>query len=80
MLTTTLRSDGSSRFGKNTKWGTFPSVSLGWRISQEKFMQDVKQISDLKIRASFGISGNNLIGNYSAICLLSTGFYPTECG
>ena len=77
MLTTTLRSDGSSRFGKNTKWGTFPSVSLGWRISQEKFMQDVKQISDLKLRASFGISGNNRIGNYSAIGLLSTGFYPT---
>ena len=77
MLTTTLRSDGSSRFGKNTKWGTFPSVSLGWRISQEKFMQNVKQISDLKIRASFGISGNNRIGNYSAVGLLSTGFYPT---
>ncbi len=77
MLTTTLRSDGSSRFGKNTKWGTFPSVSLGWRISQEKFMQNIKQISDLKIRASFGISGNNRIGNYSAVGLLSTGFYPT---
>ena len=77
MLTTTLRSDGSSRFGRNKKWGTFPSVSLGWRISQEKFMQEVEQISDLKIRASFGISGNNRIGNYSAIGLLSTGFYPT---
>ena len=77
MLTTTLRSDGSSRFGRNKKWGTFPSVSLGWRISQEKFMQDVKPVSDLKIRASFGISGNNRIGNYSAIGLLSTGFYPT---
>lgn len=77
MLTTTLRSDGSSRFGRNKKWGTFPSVSLGWRISQEKFMQDVKPISDLKLRASFGISGNNRIGNYSAIGLLSTGFYPT---
>lgn len=77
MLTTTLRSDGSSRFGSNKKWGTFPSVSVGWRISQEKFMQDVKQISDLKLRASFGISGNNRIGNYSSIGLLSTGFYPT---
>ncbi len=76
MLTTTLRSDGSSRFGRNKKWGTFPSVSLGWRISQEKFMQEVEQISDLKIRTSFGISGNNRIGNYSAIGLLSTGFYP----
>lgn len=77
MLTTTLRSDGSSRFGSNKKWGTFPSVSVGWRISQEKFMQDVKQISDLKLRASFGISGNNRIGNYSSIGLLSTSFYPT---
>ncbi len=77
MLTTTLRSDGSSRFGKNKKWGTFPSVSLGWRISQESFMKDVKQISDLKIRASYGISGNNRIGNYSSIGLLSTDFYPT---
>lgn len=77
MLTTTLRSDGSSRFGRNKKWGTFPSVSLGWRISQEKFMQEIEPITDLKIRASFGISGNNRIGNYSAIGLLSTGFYPT---
>lgn len=77
MLTTTLRSDGSSRFGRNKKWGTFPSVSLGWRISQEKFMQEIEPITDLKIRASFGISGNNRIGNYSAIGLLSIGFYPT---
>ncbi|MDR2809412.1 MAG: TonB-dependent receptor [Tannerellaceae bacterium] len=77
LLTATLRSDGSSRFGSNRKWGTFPSVSAGWRISQEKFMQGVEQISDLKLRASFGIAGNNRIGNYSAIGRLSTGFYPT---
>lgn len=77
LLTATIRSDGSSRFGANKRWGTFPSVSVGWRISQEKFMQNVKQISDLKLRASFGISGNNRIGNYSSIGLLSTGFYPT---
>ncbi|MDR1919776.1 MAG: TonB-dependent receptor [Tannerellaceae bacterium] len=80
LLTATLRSDGSSRFGNNRKWGTFPSVSAGWRISQEGFMQEVKQISDLKIRASFGIAGNNRIGNYSAIGLLSTGFYATGDG
>lgn len=77
LLTATLRRDGSSRFGKNRKWGTFPSASVGWRISQEKFMQDIKQITDLKLRASFGISGNNRIGNYSSIGLLETGFYPT---
>jgi TonB-linked SusC/RagA family outer membrane protein len=77
LLTATLRRDGSSRFGSNRKWGTFPSVSVGWRLSQEKFMQDITQISDLKLRASFGIAGNNRIGNYAAIGRLSTGFYPT---
>ena len=76
LLTATLRSDGSSRFGQNKKWGIFPSLSVGWRISQEKFMQGIEKISDLKLRASFGISGNNRIGNYSSIGLLSTGFYP----
>ncbi|MDR2968865.1 MAG: SusC/RagA family TonB-linked outer membrane protein, partial [Tannerellaceae bacterium] len=80
LLTATLRRDGSSRFGSNRKWGTFPSASLGWRISQESFMQDVTQISDLKLRASFGISGNNRIGDYSSIGLLSTGFYATGDG
>lgn len=77
LLTATVRRDGSSRFGSNNKWGTFPSASVGWRISQEKFMQDVQQISDLKLRASFGISGNNRIGNYASIGRLSTGYYPT---
>ena len=80
LLTATLRRDGSSRFGINRKWGTFPSVSAGWRISQEKFMQNVEQVSDLKLRASFGVAGNNRIGNYSAIGLLTTGFYPTGDG
>lgn len=77
LLTATIRSDGSSRFGRSKKWGTFPSLSVGWKISEEKFMENVTQLSDLKIRAGFGISGNNRIGNYSAIGLLSTGFYPT---
>ena len=77
LLTATIRKDGSSRFGNNNKWGTFPSASVGWRVSQESFMQDVEQISDLKLRASFGITGNNRIGNYASIGRLSTGFYPT---
>lgn len=77
LLTATFRGDGSSRFGMNKKWGTFPSLSLGWKISEENFMGDVTQISNIMVRAGFGISGNNRIGNYSSIGLLSTGFYPT---
>ncbi|MET3115587.1 TonB-linked SusC/RagA family outer membrane protein [Pedobacter sp. CG_S7] len=77
LLTATFRGDGSSRFGMNKKWGTFPSLSVGWKVSEEKFMDNFEQISDLKIRAGFGISGNNRIGNYSAIGLLASGFYPT---
>ena len=78
LLTATVRTDGSSRFGENKKWGMFPSVSAAWRVSQENFMAGLSRtINDLKIRASYGIAGNNRIGNYSAIGLLGTGFYPT---
>ncbi|NEW82691.1 MAG: SusC/RagA family TonB-linked outer membrane protein [Mariniphaga sp.] len=77
MLTATVRSDGSSRFGKNNKWGSFPSLSVGWRVDQENFMQNIEVVNDLKIRASYGIAGNNRIGNYSSIGLLNIGFYPT---
>ena len=78
LFTATVRSDGSSRFGKNNKWGTFPSVSVGWRVNQENFMKNIKVINDLKLRASYGIAGNNRIGNYSSIGLLNIGFYPTR--
>ena len=77
LITATFRTDGSSRFGKNNKWGAFPSASVGWRVSQENFMKNIRAINDLKIRASYGIVGNNRIGNYSSIGLLGTGFYPT---
>jgi len=76
LITATFRTDGSSRFGQNNKWGTFPSVSVGWRVNQENFMKKIQTINDLKIRGSYGIVGNNRIGNYSSIGLLSTGFYP----
>jgi TonB-linked SusC/RagA family outer membrane protein len=66
-VTATFRRDGSSRFGANSKWGSFPSAAIGWRVSQEGFMQGVKVISDLKLRASYGIVGNDQIGNYGAI-------------
>lgn len=58
MLTATVRRDGSSKFGANNKWGTFPSVSGAWGISQESFMEDAKWINDLKLRAGYGVTGN----------------------
>jgi TonB-dependent starch-binding outer membrane protein SusC len=75
LLTATVRSDGSSRFGANNRWGTFPSASLGWRVSQENFLQNSKIISDLKLRVSYGLTGNNAIGDYRAISLLSAANY-----
>jgi len=66
LLSFTLRRDGSSRFGSNNKYATFPSVSLGWRISQEAFMEKTKDvIDDLKIRAAWGQTGNQDIENYA---------------
>ncbi|WP_343671114.1 TonB-dependent receptor [Chitinophaga sp.] len=58
LLTATLRADGSSRVGTNNRWGTFPAVSLGWKVSQEKFMENVTFVQNLKIRAGYGATGN----------------------
>lgn len=58
LLTANIRRDGSSRFGENNRYGIFPSVSAGWRISQEPFIQGVKWLSDLKLRAGYGVTGN----------------------
>ncbi|MBE7176929.1 MAG: TonB-dependent receptor [Mucilaginibacter polytrichastri] len=65
LFTATVRTDGSSRFGNNNKYGTFPSAAFGWRVSEENFMKNVKWISDLKLRTSYGLSGNFNIGNYT---------------
>ncbi|UZR99939.1 SusC/RagA family TonB-linked outer membrane protein [Chondrinema litorale] len=64
LLSASVRRDGSARFGPENKWGTFPSVSVGWRISQEPFLQSVDFITDLKLRGSWGQAGNQNIGNY----------------
>lgn len=72
LLSASLRRDGSSRFGANTKWGLFPSASVGWRLSEEGFLQNVKFMNDLKLRASWGTSGNYNIGDYRTIPTLST--------
>ncbi|KUG09135.1 SusC/RagA family TonB-linked outer membrane protein [Solirubrum puertoriconensis] len=70
LFTASVRRDGSSRFGQERRWGIFPAGSVGWRISQESFMQGMPAISDLKLRGSFGMSGNNGIGDYSSIATL----------
>ncbi|GAB2787295.1 TonB-dependent receptor [Rhabdobacter roseus] len=75
LLTGTIRRDGSSRFGTNNKWGVFPSVSAGWRISEEAFLKSFTPISELKLRASYGFTGNNFIGNYDHVGLLTTRNY-----
>ena len=75
LLSASWRRDGSSRFGKSNEYGTFPSLSAGWRLSQEKFMTPIAFINDLKLRFSYGKSGNNNIGDYSAIPTLTPGNY-----
>jgi len=72
LLSASIRRDGSSKFGANTKWGVFPAFSAGWRISEEKFMQPIELISELKVRGSWGVTGNNgYSGDYNSIGLLS---------
>ena len=65
LLSVAFRRDGSSKFGTNNKYGTFPSVSAGWVISDENFLKDVRKLSFLKVRASYGKVGNNNIGDYT---------------
>ena len=66
LATLTVRRDASSKFGKNSRWGTFPSLSLGWRISGESFMDGTSGwLDDLKLRAGYGTSGNSNIGAYN---------------
>ncbi len=67
LLTASIRTDGSSRFGADNKWATFPSGAIAWRISQEPFMQEVGFIDDLKIRASYGVTGNTALSPYQSL-------------
>lgn len=66
MITATIRSDGTSRFSEDNRWGTFPSVALAWRISEESFLKNIYVLSNLKLRASYGVTGQQEgIGNYN---------------
>ncbi|WP_287641662.1 SusC/RagA family TonB-linked outer membrane protein [Bacteroides sp.] len=72
MLNLAVRMDGSSRFGKNNKWGTFPSAAFAWRLNQEEFLRDVSWLDNLKFRLSYGIVGNQGgIGNYTTLGLVN---------
>ena len=78
MLSAAIRTDGSSRFGKNNRWGYFPSASAAWRISDEQFFKNVKELSfinDMKIRASYGVTGNFQIGDYDHLATMSIDNY-----
>lgn len=76
LLTATVRRDGSSKFTKDNRWGTFPSVAAAWRISEEDFMQKINWLSNLKLRLSYGVTGNNDgIGNYATQQTLSSPIY-----
>lgn len=72
LLSVSLRRDGSSRFGADNKWGWFPAVSLGWRISQEEFLRDAEWINELKLRAGYGVTGNQDFSNYQSLLLMKT--------
>jgi len=71
LLNAAIRSDGSSRFGANNRWGTFPSVGAGWVVSDEAFMSDLPAVSFMKVRGSWGIIGNNNLGNYTSYALIN---------
>lgn len=81
LASVSLRRDGSTRFGKDHKWGWFPAVSLGWRMTEEPWMQNIKWLSELKLRAGFGVTGNQDFSNYKSMMLMATGtsfFYNGE--
>ncbi|MGL1885566.1 MAG: TonB-dependent receptor [Reichenbachiella sp.] len=75
LLGATIRTDATSRFGANERWGTFPSVSAGWRMSEESFLSGVELISNLKIRGSWGKTGNDNIQNYGYTTTITSNFH-----
>ena len=72
LVTASFRADGSSKFGKNNKWGYFPAVSAAWRMGEEEFIKNLDIFSDLKFRIGYGMAGNNRIGSYNSLAILSS--------
>jgi TonB-linked SusC/RagA family outer membrane protein len=75
LFSASMRREGSSRFGAENKWGNFPAASVGWRLSEEAFMPKFAWLADLKLRASWGMTGNNNIGNYSHLAFMNASNY-----
>lgn len=81
LFTATIRRDGSSKFGKNNRYGYFPSFSLGWNVVEEKFMENVHWLDQLKLRGGYGVLGNQEIDNYQYSSTITTGInYPDGNG
>ncbi len=80
LLSASFRADGSSYFSTGNKWGYFPSVSIGWVASKEKFLQNIRWIDNLKFRGSYGATGNNRIVDFAFVDLLYAANYPTGVG
>lgn len=80
LFSASWRADGSSKFGPNNRYGYFPSVSVGWRVTEEGFMKNLPWINRLKLRGSYGVAGNNNIANYAAYNTLSLVNYPLGSG
>lgn len=90
VVNASVRIDGSSKFGKNNKFGTFPAISAAWRASEEKFIKDIDWISNLRARVSFGMTGNNQIPSFQSLSLMTAnklvvngssvelGYYPSN--
>jgi len=80
MMSASFRADGSSKFYKGNKWGTFPAFSAGWRASEEKFMKNFEWLSNLKLRVSYGLTGNNNIPQYAYMNSINTSNYVLGSG
>lgn len=81
LFTATIRRDGSSKFGKNNRYGYFPSFSLGWNVAEEKFMENVHWLDQLKLRGGYGVLGNQEIDNYQYSSTITNGInYPDGNG
>jgi TonB-dependent starch-binding outer membrane protein SusC len=80
LLSTSLRTDGSSKFAEGHKWGSFPSISVGWVVTKENFFKDVDWVTNLKLRTSYGVTGNNAISDYNFEALLYNAGYAFGSG
>lgn len=80
LFTASFRADGSDRFGENNRWGYFPSAAFAWRISDESWMKDIRQIDNLKLRLSYGVTGNSNIPIFQYMAQMGDSFYNDELG